>query len=198
VALTPGQNWGEPVEAPEAVWMAQGDRELSHALETGIAGPYRVTGGDLARTIGAHRQRIADSPWLSLPVDRIQISTEHGQARAVAHVLIRRSWWRGAVTVIANAEFLGNWDIAPRAHPGDGLLDVIEVAAAMPPRARFQAWRRVKSGTHLPHPDLRSRQVTDLRLSFARPQRIWLDGRPWQKATEVQVTVLPSAFRLLV
>jgi hypothetical protein len=198
VALTPGCDWGEPAEAPQSVWTADGDRALSRALETGVAGPYRVTGGDLARTIGCHRPRMADAPWRSVPVDVIHIDTEHGHAQAVAHVLLRGLWWKGPVTFIANAEFRGTWDIAPRAHPGDGLLDLIEMAGTMSLRARIQAWQRVKSGTHLPHPDLRSRQVTVATWRFARPQRIWVDGSYWQKATEVHVKVLPAALSLLV
>jgi hypothetical protein len=198
VGLTPGHEWGKVVEDPVSVWTAQKDLELSHALETGKQGPYHVSGGDLARTIGAHRPRVPGTPWRSLPVDRIQIDTERGQTHGVAHAVLRRSWWRGPITFVGNAEFLGSWDVAPRAHPGDGLLDVVEMAATMSPRARIQAWQRVKSGTHLPHPDLRSRQVTTERWSFALPQRIWVDGRYWLKACEVQVTVLPGDFCLLV
>jgi diacylglycerol kinase family enzyme len=102
------------------------------------------------------------------------------------------------VTLIANAEFRGKWDVAPRAHPGDGLLDVIEMSATMSRRARFQAWKRVRSGTHLPHPDLRSRQIAVAAWTFSNPQRIWVDGKFWHKATEVQVQVLPEDFHLLV
>ena len=41
------------------------------------------------------------------------------------------AWWRGRVVAAMNAEFLGPWDVAPRAHPGDGLLDVLDVSPAM-------------------------------------------------------------------
>jgi diacylglycerol kinase family enzyme len=102
------------------------------------------------------------------------------------------------VTLIANAEFRGKWDVAPRAHPGDGLLDVIEMSATMSSRARLQAWKRVRLGTHLPHPDLRSRQIAVAAWTFSNPQRIWVDGKFWHKATEVQVQVLPEDFHLLV
>ena len=62
-------------------------------------------------------------------------------------------------------------DVAPRAHPNDGRFDVVEVSAAMPARARLQAWRRLATGTHVPHPDITTRRgvddVTDAELGRA-------------------------------
>jgi hypothetical protein len=56
----------------------------------------------------------------------------------------------------------------------------------------------VRSGTHLPHPNLRSRQVQSAEWSFARPQRVWVDGHFWLAAKHVKITVLPADFRLLI
>ena len=51
-----------------------------------------------------------------------------------------------------NADRIGAWDVAPRAHPNDGQLDVVEVDASMGLRDRWQASRRLATGTHVPHP----------------------------------------------
>jgi hypothetical protein len=189
VGLQPGHDWGEIAPDPIGLVRVQGDRELAAALNSPRSSPLQVTGGDLARTIGCHRPRHPETPWRRVPIDQIAVTTEHGSATAVAHVVIRRSWWRGPVVLICNAEFLGSWDIAPRAHPGDGLIDLIEVAQSMSPRARFQAWRRVHTGTHLPHPDLRSRQVESASWEFARPVRVIVDGQRWMRARQISVTV---------
>lgn len=44
----------------------------------------------------------------------------------VAHLVARRSWWRGRTLAVMNAQWLGGWDLAPRSHPDDGLLDVTD------------------------------------------------------------------------
>ncbi|MGB1824394.1 MAG: hypothetical protein ACPHO9_07420, partial [Ilumatobacteraceae bacterium] len=58
---------------------------------------------------------------------------------------------------------IGRYEAAPRAHPGDGLLDVVEVSDAMPLRQRWMALRRSRTGTHLPHPHISMTRVRDLR-----------------------------------
>jgi hypothetical protein len=200
VTIRAGEQWGEPADAPIDPFCATSDTALSKALNEPVERPLRATGGDLAATLGTHRPRLAESPWRRVPMDRIEISTEHGCTRAVAHVVVRRSWVRsmryGPLVFICNAEYIGTWDIAPRAHPGDGLLDVVEVSATMSPRARFQAWRRVGSGNHLPHPDLRTRQITAANWEFSRPMPIFVDGRRWLSARHISVSVAADAFQL--
>jgi hypothetical protein len=198
MSLRPGQEWGEAISDPIDPVCLAGDRELAQSLQDLHVGYRCVTGGDLARTIGSHRPRHPESSWRRIPIDRIKISTEHGCTTAVAHVVLRRSWWTGAVIVICNAEFLGTWDVAPRAHPGDGLLDVIEMSEQMSQRARFQAWRRVRSGTHLPHPNLRSRQVETASWEFRRPIKVMVDGHRWGRASQVSIGVRPGDFDLYV
>jgi hypothetical protein len=198
MGLQPGQGWGEIEPTPPDLVCVQGDRELAAALSAPHSSPLQVTSGDLARTIGSHRPRHPEAPWRRVPIDQIEVTTEHGTITAVAHVILRRSWWRGPVVAICNSEYLGTWDIAPRAHPGDGLIDVVEVAASMSARARFQAWRRVPTGTHLPHPDLRSRQVESASWEFPRPVRVIVDGHRWVRARQITVKVLAGEAHLWI
>jgi hypothetical protein len=200
VTLRPGEQWGEPIAPPIDPLCAPSDVALSEAVDSQSDRPLRVTGGDLATTIGTHRPRLPETPWRKVPVDRIQITTEHGSTRAVAHVVVRKAWgsaWRsGPLLFICNAEYIGKWDVAPRAHPGDGLLDVVEVSTSMSPRARFQAWRRVGTGSHIPHPDLRIRQITAANWEFHRPMSIFVDGRKWLSARQISVLVAAEDFQL--
>jgi hypothetical protein len=198
MALQPGQEWGEVVREQLDPVCVETDRELADILASSQHRPVRATGGDLARTLGSHRHRDPDSAWRRVPIDRIEITTEHGQHVAVAHVIMRKSWWTGPVVFISNAEFLGKWDIAPRAHPGDGCVDLLEVSASMSPRARLQAWKRVRTGTHVPHPGLRSRQVEDASWEFERPVTIFVDGQRWTRAHKVSMKVLASSSFLYI
>ena len=68
---------------------------------------------------------------LELPIDLLEVATDRGAAIACAHVLVRSSWsrggwWHGPVIAVMNAQFLGDWDVAPRGHPNDGRVEVVE------------------------------------------------------------------------
>ena len=60
-----------------------------------------------------------------------------------------------------NSDHLGTWNVAPRAHPNDGKLDVISVGRGMTFRQRLQARTRLELGTHVPHPAIGSRVPDD-------------------------------------
>ena len=49
----------------------------------------------------------------------------------VAHVVVRRQWWRGEIVMAMNAQFYGRYDVAPRGHPNDGKVDVVRVDPSM-------------------------------------------------------------------
>jgi hypothetical protein len=92
-----------------------------------------------------------------------------------------------------NVDRLGRWDVAPRAHPNDGRADAVEVDPAMGARARWQAWRRLRTGTHLPHPLLHNRSITAESWAFDRPLRLWVDGVERGTVRSLGVAVEPDA-----
>lgn len=115
----------------------------------------------------------------------------------LSHLVARRSWLRGRIVVAANAAFVGRWNVAPRAHPGDGRLDTVEVAG-MPVTDRIEARRRMVSGTHIPHPNIAVRRVRAAQFEFERPTNIHLDGRLTTSARALSIRVEPDAIDLWV
>lgn len=74
--------------------------------------------------------------------------------------------------LVANGQFLGDLDVAPRAHPGDGRLEVLVFEG----RAT-DMWRmlpRLRTGTHLPHP--RVRELRPATVTVRSAGRIFGDG----------------------
>ena len=125
------------------------DAELAALVAAGDTRPLRLTGGDLLATVGG---ATGGPPVASRSTSSASTPTG-GSLTAVAHVVARgRTWWRGPIVAVLNADRIGAWDVAPRAHPNDGQLDVVEVDASMALRDRWQARRRLTTGTHLPHP----------------------------------------------
>jgi diacylglycerol kinase family enzyme len=128
-----------------------------------------------------------------LPVDVIVLHADGRRLTAVAHVVARsRTWWRGPIVAVMNADRIGTWDVAPRAHPNDGQLDVVEVDASMGVRARWQARRRLTSGTHVPHPAIRTLRVTARGWTFDDPLRLWVDGVEHGTVRSLGVAIEPD------
>jgi hypothetical protein len=188
-----GTPWGEPVLVPIDTLEMGSDGELAAALSGGEPRPLLVRGGDLHRSLGAPRGSTART---KLPIDVIDVTADDRELTAVAHVLAHRrsrlGLWRGPIIAVMNVDHRGSWDVAPRAHPNDGWLDVIEVDEAMSWRSRWQAWRRLPTGTHLPHPDIKTRRTRAETLAFDEPLGLWVDGVERGTVRSLSVAVRPD------
>ena len=197
MTIKKGAPWGVAVQSPKDLRVAPTDRDAREFVvaqrERGTTlHPLGLGGGDMARTMGGGHGRFPGTVTTA-PIDLLRVRAGDRVTWAVAHVVARRTWHRGEVLFAMNAEFLGAYDVAPRSHPNDGKVDIVYVAADMPWRARRAAIRRARTGTHLPHPQLSTRQVTEYSLRFARPLVIWVDGVRWATAPELTITVEPDA-----
>jgi hypothetical protein len=189
-----GQEWGSNSLAPDDLVVVTADAGLAKAISDGYRN-ITVAGGDMWRTIGAHSQTaVPGESARCLPIDVMDVHCQLVDGTmvsriAVAHVVIRRSnirggWLRGPVTVIANAQFLGHWDIAPRGHPNDGRVEITQVDPSMSLRQRLSARSRIKTGAHVPHPSIavRSDKDFDFRcedelIKTHSNQIVWIDGQ---------------------
>jgi hypothetical protein len=174
---------------------------VEQARRAGEAAPaLGLLGGDLCRTVGgrgdADRLRSADAR--QLPADLGSVLLDGRQFWFVAHLVARRSWWRGRLVGLLNAQYVGDWDAAPRAHPGDGRLDLLDVSPAMPLQARFAARRRIRLGTHVPHPDIRTGAVAAWQTTFDPPLHVYLDGVGAGTVRHLSVRLEPDALLLVV
>ncbi|MEM9200091.1 MAG: hypothetical protein AAGC53_00445 [Actinomycetota bacterium] len=153
-----------------------------------------LRGGDLVRTLGG--VTVAD---LSTAAEALHVTIDLGAVLAdgklywfLDHLVVRRAWLRGPVLIAANAAFIGDWNIAPRAHPGDGKLDVLQTES-MSIGERWKARKRLASGSHLPHPDIRTRRTGSAQFSLATPTPLWLDGRRVEPVESISVRLEPDA-----
>ena len=126
-------------------------------------------GGDLCRTVGGKgdEARIRSTDARRFPTDLGSVLIDGRQHWFVAHLVARRSWWFGRVVAVMNAQWIETWDIAPKSHPNDGLLDVFDGDPGFDDRLKMR--RRLLTGTHVPHPDIATSRVGALQVSFDRP-----------------------------
>ena len=191
MTIRKGEPWGEEVPAaPADLRITYSDRAVS---EGPLDRPVGLAGGDLARTLGGGAPGRLHTAHVRATVDLLHITTDAGSFDAVAHVVLRRSWWRGDVVLAMNAQFLGPYDVAPRSHPNDGRVDVLRVEPTTPFRARLQARRRARTGTHLPHPQLLFTSTSSWTASFVRPLHVYVDGQRVGRTASVAIHVRPDA-----
>lgn len=191
-----GEEWGVTVARPAGLVVAPSDAELAALVASDPAGVYGVSGGDIFRSLGSPTPR---DPLQRLPMDALEVQLDdRDPVLGVAHLVARRGWWRGPLLAVMNADHVGEWNVAPRAHPNDGKGDSVEVAATMSLRHRWQARSRLPQGTHVPHPSITVRTFTESAWTFLRPADVWIDGVARGRAGRIAVRVLPDHFAIHV
>ena len=221
--IRPGQPWGTDASGPPDFEVSGGDPMLAAVLERGLADPlvrFAAAGdSDLARAIGLVPG--AATTGLALPLDALAVLTgdEAEPLVAVNSVVVGvapdrlRSWHRppgltveldgtpieaAAATslVIMNGQYLRGLDLSPRGHPGDGVAEA--QLYALPPGTRRAMRRRLGTSAHLPHPAITIRRVHQVVVRTARPVPLEVDGEHCGQVVGLQITLRPSAYRLLV
>lgn len=204
MTIKPGEDWGWNAPLPADAAVLATDAELRSHVEAhrrrGDEVPQAgLIGGDLWSTMGAPTgglDRLRSEAARTAPIDVASVLLDGRQYWFASHLVARRSWWRGRVLVALNAEWLGEWDLGPRSHPNDGRVDVYETTMSI--SQRWKARERLKTGTHLPHPDISSRRVKAFQTTLDPQLTVWLDGVSLGSCTNITVRVEPDAMLITV
>ena len=201
-----GVDYGEAGEIPPDALAAGSDAAAGEIVAEARRAnraipPVVLTGGDLARTLGLAPARTASSPSLAATGARFEVDVGAALVDGrlhwfVAHLVARRSWWRGRLLVAANASFIGRRNAAPRSHPGDGRLDVFD--ADPPLMVRLAARRRLPSGTHVPHPQITQRRITAAQYDLDPDLDVYLDGARLGRARTLSLRIEPDALEVWI
>jgi hypothetical protein len=203
VTIRKGEAWGEPGQLPADGVVVRSDAEarsiVTAARRTGR--PVPVLGlldGDLARSLGARgdAERLRGPEARRVAVDLGAVLLDGTLHWFVAHLIARRPLWHGRVVAAMNAERLGPWKVAPRAHPNDGLLDVLDGRLGLDDR--LKARRRAVHGDHLPHPSITVTRTAAVQIDLDRPTLVRLDGEPVGRARRLSIRVEPDALTCIV
>lgn len=203
MTIEKGQEWGRPGALPDDGVLVRDDAEARRIVTCARRADEPVPtlgllGGDLARTCGATgaEERIRGPEAQTLPVDLGEVLLDGALQFFVAHLVARRSWWRGRIVAAMNAQYLGEWNVAPRGHPNDGRVDVFDADLTL--GDRWKARSRLATGTHVPHPAISQRRVSGVQLDLPPGTRVWLDGECVGVVTSMSIRVAPDALTVVV
>jgi YegS C-terminal NAD kinase beta sandwich-like domain len=218
--LRHGQPWGRPASAPPDVELSGDDVDLAAAVacHPGALVRFRPSPtSDIARALGLGPDAAAST---EVAIDSLVIEVDAlGDTTAVNTVVVGRPpdrlgwttrgapmsitvdgrpWFAGEATtgVVASGQFLRGSDLVPRGHPGDGWAEV--QVYALPRNERRAMRRRLASGTHVPHPLIKTGRARHLEIEIARPVPLEVDGRARGQVSRVVVNLEPGAIRILL
>jgi diacylglycerol kinase family enzyme len=188
MTIRKGAAWGEPAGSPPEV-VVSSDAKIARAADAGST-TVGLLGGDMYRTVGGR-----GALQIIAPIDLGVARFDGRSITFAAHVVMRSRHWRGPIAIVMNAQFIGAWDMAPRSHPNDGRLDVFE--ANLSTGDTWKAWRRLKLGTHVPHPGIRHRQVASASLHFDAARDIYIDGTHCGRAATLDAECRSDALHVV-
>ena len=198
-----GEDWGEPGGLGSDGVVVGGDAEARALIEAARRANRPVPelgllGGDLCRTLGGRgdAEAIRSPEAWRFAVDLGAVLLDGRLFWFCAHLVARRKGWRGEALVAMNAAWRGSWNLGPRAHPGDGLLDISH--GALSAGDRWRALRRVGTGDHLPHPRVGYHRTGAFQVVLEQPLMVELDGEPAARASNLSIRVEPAALTVVV
>ena len=203
MTISKGSPYGTPGSPlPDGGVVVRSDAEARHALEDArrAGQPFPALGllaGDMCRTLAGPgddaRLRSADA--VSFPVDLGQVLVDGRLHLFVAHAIARNRFWTRAV-VAMNAQWHGSWNLGPRGHPNDGLLDVFDATLSWTDLPKVRA--RLPSGSHLPHPGIKERRTAAAQFDLDKPLPVWLDGEQVDEGRRLSFRIEPDALTVVV
>lgn len=198
--IAKGQPWGAPGELPDGGVVVRSDAEAAAVLQEARR-EHRplpalgLLGGDLCHTLGGGGGAGRELQGVRFTADLGEVLLDGRLHLFVAHLVARNRLWTRAF-VAMNAQWVGRWNLGPRAHPNDGLLDTYDIR--LRPGQLLPVRSRLQHGAHLPHPGIRERRSAATQVELERPLPVRLDGESVGRATVIVVRVETDALTVVV
>lgn len=202
MTIRKGSDYGSSEPLPDGAPVVSSDAVLHEVIaEAWESSSLPVTvgllGGDLCRTLGGNgdHDHLFATDARTVPIDLVVVAIDGKTFPVVSHLIAGRLFGENFLAVM-NAQWWGRFDLGPRSHPGDGLVDVTR--GRLPLRQRVLARQRSHSGTHLPHPQLTYKRVSSMTTEFSRPTEMVIDNDCRVTGRSLTVTVEPDAFFVVI
>ncbi|TSA51591.1 MAG: hypothetical protein D4R44_07725 [Actinobacteria bacterium] len=205
MVVSKGKYYGRAVPRPSELAILHSDAQLAARFsinERKNLGACTISHGSIARSLGITDTKTVTETMHMIDIDlidvqyRVKLDPLVTQKLVVAgNVVLRNALWRKELIVVSNSGFVNNRDALPKAHPNDGLLDILTVSPNMSLRQRCVAMRRAKQGSHLPHPQMIASQNSTFRWS-GPALRMYADDVRINGVVWMQCDILPDALTI--
>lgn len=200
MTIKKGEEWGTVGPRPEGTIVVASDAQARAIVEPARRAnrpipPLYLRSGDLARTIGVVPGAAREETRI-LPCDLGAALLDGRLFWFVSSLVAGEALRRGHSFAAMNAAWLGDWNLAPKAHPNDGLLDTLEMRLSMG-QAR-EARKRARLGDHLPHPGITVHRTAAIQLELPKALPVRLDGEHIGSFRTISVRCEPDALTVVV
>ena len=198
--------WGTEILCCPRFQKVDSDHEMAQHLDHKTGNVFVLEGGSLFESLGSPQAPSANGAARSLPFDVMSVVVTYKNTvctvTAVNDVFVRNKWrhggWlRGPLMIVTNSGIRRGRQIATRAHPNDGHLDIVSVNT-MNVRERLLGWSRTKLGNHVPHPKVLVSRATRFELPISPLQTVVIDGHRHGQVTRISLTIVPDAAHVLI
>ena len=189
--------WTKEVRRPLTLKTAESDKQIAELYEAGES-MIGITGGNLFTSLGGNNalDYPTNSSVISCSIDIGCVSIGDDSFHFASSLLILKLLRPWASTGIINTQVSNGNRYAPKAHPGDGFME--EIKSNLHMRQAVIARKKLKTGDHLPHPQLRLMKGRAFNYDFAKAQKIILDNKSIGRHKAFSVKVIPHAIQVIV
>jgi diacylglycerol kinase (ATP) len=149
-----------------------------------IANDTRLIRGPLVYPVAALRALAGWEP-VTFHVDATTSTSTAGTVTAPQEFV-------GYGVVVANIPYFGaGMKVAPKADPGDGVLDIVLMRHA--PKLTFlRVLTKIRKGMHVELDQIDTGRATAVTVTFDRPLRVGADGELFSLLSPLRISVLPK------
>lgn len=205
MTIRKGEEWGTRIVAPDVITQVGGDAAIAILSNNHVMSIFK---GDVFEALGCPQIVEPGQDCTLLDIDAFQCSivladgkvrTERAASCVEIGSFAPRIGRSSRYVCISNAGIVKGRNLTPRAHPNDGILDVLEVSQDISFRNRLQAFKRASTGTHIPHPNISTKRHSECEYHNEGGQEILrIDHVRISSWLSVRITVIPDYWKIVV
>ncbi len=191
------QTWAKEVRRPRTLKIAESDKQIAELYAAGES-MIGIIGGNLFTSLGGNigLDYPSNSTVTSCSIDIGCVSIGDDSFYFASTLLVLNLLRPWASTGIVNTQLSNGNRYAPKAHPGDGFMEEIE--SNLDIRQAIIARKKLKSGDHLPHPQLRLKKGKAFTYDSPKGMKLILDSKSIGRYKAFSVKVIPHAIQVIV
>ena len=190
-------SWQFQTKVSASLKVASNEREIIGLYESGES-LIGLQGGDLYESLGGRGvgERAGNEGTVGLKLDLGQLVIGKSNYLFASYCKISKQLKPWYTIWVVNSPIIGHRRISPKSHPSDGLLDIVEFSLSF--RQSKKAYKRAKSGDHLPHPQIKTSKKRTYMIKARGKRKVVIDGKKIAYSKEISISIIPHAIAVVL